>query len=307
MAHVSQAKKEIVKKLVDFINKYSVIGIVNMENLPTKQLQKMREQLRGKVVLIVAKRRLIKIAIDSIKDKLGIEQLKDNLVGMPGLLFTNENPFSLYKTLQKSKSSAPAKPGQKAPRSIVVQAGPTNFAPGPIIGELGSVGIKTSVEGGKLAIKEDKVVANEGDIISEKLAGILARLGIEPMEIGLDLVAAYENGTIYTKKILAIDEEEYKSNLAQAHRWAFNLAIETVIYTRDTITFMITKAFRDSKNLALEQNIIADLVAEEILTKAEVQAKMLSLETKFVTISKPQERKEIKEIKKEEITKESKE
>jgi large subunit ribosomal protein L10 len=42
----------------------------------------------------------------------------------------------LYKILQKSKSSAPAKAGQTAPNDIYVKAGKTSFAPGPIIGEL---------------------------------------------------------------------------------------------------------------------------------------------------------------------------
>jgi len=65
---------------------------------------------------------------------------------MPALLFTKENPFKLYNKLQKSKSSAPAKAGQTAPSEIVVPKGPTPFAPGPIIGELGALGIKTAVE-----------------------------------------------------------------------------------------------------------------------------------------------------------------
>ena len=86
-----------------------------------------------------------------------------------------------------------------------------NFSPGriptSIIGELGAIGIKAGIEGGKVAIKEDAVVVKDGEVINANVAAILTRLGIEPMEIGLDLVAAYEKGSIFDKKILGVDEQ----------------------------------------------------------------------------------------------------
>ncbi|MFQ5475249.1 MAG: 50S ribosomal protein L10, partial [Candidatus Nanoarchaeia archaeon] len=219
----SEAKKKDVAEFVDLIKTNNIVGAVNMESLPTKQLQNMRFQLRGKVVIKVGKRRLMTIALkEAAKDKKGVEQLIPHLKGMPGLIFTDNNPFSLYKTLDKNKSTAPAKAGQTAPNDIVVPAGPTPFAPGPIIGELGAVGIPAGIEGGKVAIKKDTVVAKEGEEISAQLAGLLTRLGIEPMQIGLALTAAYEGGNIFTKDVLSIDETEYFNNVTKAHRWAFN-------------------------------------------------------------------------------------
>src|SRR3989338_2085586 len=113
---------------------------------------------------------------------------------MPALLLKKENPFSLYKILKKSKSSASAKAGQIAPRDIIVPAGPTPFTPGPVISEFAALGIKAGVEGGKVAVKQDTTACKEGKPINAPLASMLARLGIEPMEIGLNLVAVFENG-----------------------------------------------------------------------------------------------------------------
>jgi large subunit ribosomal protein L10 len=275
-AKVPEAKKNIVKEIVRLAKEYPIIGAVNMENLPTKQLQNMRAQLRATVVLKMTKRRLMKLALEqAAKEKPGIEKLIPHLKGMPALLFTKENPFSLYKTLQKNKSSAPIKAGQKAPNTIVVPAGPTGFAPGPIIGQLGQAGIAAGIENGKVAIKKDSTVAKEGDTISTDLAGILARLGIEPMEIGLDLTATFEDGNIFTKDTLAIDETEYLNNITNAHRWAFNLAIEAGIFTKETTTLLVTKAFADAKALAIAQDIYADAVMPLLLAKANSQ--MLSL------------------------------
>src|SRR3989338_3340595 len=190
MAHVAEYKKKIVENIVSLAREYPIIGAVNMENLPAPQLQAIRVQLRGKVDLVMTKKRLMKIALEQLKnEKKGIEKMAEYLIGMPALIFTKENPFKLSRMLQKGKISAPAKAGQTAPKDIYVNKGPTPFAPGPIIGELGMIGIKTSVEAGKVAVKEDSLVVKKGEKIKPKAAEVLTRLGIEPMEAGLDLIA----------------------------------------------------------------------------------------------------------------------
>ena len=62
----------------------------------------------------------------------------------------------------------------------MIHAGPTSFAPGPIISELAAVGIKTKVEGGKLAVIQDTVIVREGQVISQKVSETLKRLDIRP-------------------------------------------------------------------------------------------------------------------------------
>src|SRR5262249_15800258 len=157
-----------VKELVDAMDKAPFIGVVNMENLPGKQLADMRGQLRGKIKLFMTKKKLIKIALAKSK-KPHIAELEKYLKGMPALLMTDQNPFALYSLLKKRRSNAAIKPGQAAPKEIMVKAGPTSFAPGPVIGEFGQMKIKAGIEAGKVVIKEDKVVAKEGDIVDDKL------------------------------------------------------------------------------------------------------------------------------------------
>ena len=90
-AHVSEAKKKEVKRLTELIRKYSAIGVIDMENMPAKQLQSMRALIRGNVELIVSKKRLMKIAIENCKnDKKGVDRLEEFLTGMPSFMFTNE-------------------------------------------------------------------------------------------------------------------------------------------------------------------------------------------------------------------------
>ncbi len=305
---VSDKKKKLVEKLTQQIKDYPVIAIVNMQNLPAQQLQNMRAQLLKKDVLIVmARRRLLQLALKN-SQKENIDALIEKIKGMPAVLLSKENPFILYKILEKNKSSAPAKAGQEAPKDIVVPAGPTNFAPGPIISELAAVGIKTKVDGGKLKITDDAVVAKEGDTISGELASMLKRLDIQPMEIGLDLVAAWEDKIVFAGKDLHVDEEAYLNNIGVAFQEAFNLAMEVGYPTKDNIELLLQKAAQDSRNLALDQDILTDETTEEILAKTEQQALSLKETAKIEasTEAKPKEESKSEDKPAEEPVKEEK-
>jgi large subunit ribosomal protein L10 len=271
---ISEAKKTAVSKLRELIKKYNLVAIVNIENLTAKQLQTMRSKLKGKVEIFVTKGRLIEIALkEEEENKKGVSELSSKMKGMPALLCANENPFKIFKTLKKNKSSAPIKAGQIAPADIIVPAGPTGFAPGPIIGELGSCKIKAGIDAGKVVIKEDSLVAKEGDVINPKLSAVLLRLGIEPLSIGLDLVVAYEEGNILDKTILDVDEEMYKSEIIKLAQQSQNLAMFIVYPTKETIKLLIGKTARETKNLARERNIVNKETIKDILAKAHSGAK----------------------------------
>ena len=95
------------------------------------------------------------------------------------------------------------------------------------------------------------------------------------MEVGLDLVAVYENGIIYGRDVLSVDEKEYLSRLSNAVRWAFNLAIEAGYPTKQTIQVLLGKAHNDAKSLGIAQNIFDKGIIEALLAKAETQMKSL--------------------------------
>src|SRR3989344_3224525 len=146
-AHITEKKRNEVEDIKKLIMEYNVIGIVNLANLPAFIYMKILHSLRGKIKLKYTKKRFMKIAFDETQDK-NLQVLKEKLVGIPALIFTNEEPFKLAQILKKSKNNAPAKIGDIAPIDIIIPAGSTDFPPGPIIGELGALGIKTQVMNG---------------------------------------------------------------------------------------------------------------------------------------------------------------
>ena len=252
-AKINERKRKEVEDIKTLFRQNSVMGIANLEKLPAFNLMKIKSSLRGAVVLKYTKKRLMKIAFDEMGDeKLSV--LKDKLAGIPALIFTNEEPFKLYQVLKKSKSNSPAKAGDIAPVDIVVPAGPTDFTPGPMIGELGALGIKTGVEGGKIVIKTDKLLVRAGEEINSKNAELMSKLKMTPMEIGLNLVLTYERGEILERNVLDIDIEVYENNIKQAVIESLNLAVYSEYITKESVEIMIRKAVIEAGSLEHTSN-----------------------------------------------------
>ena len=269
-------KTQEIEELKNLLTNYPVLGVIDMESLPARQLLKIRSQLRGTVLIRMSKQRLVKIAMRSVEDRIpGMRELREQLQGMPALLFARDDPFKLYKKIKKSKIMSGAKPGQKAPYDIVIEAGPTSFSPGPIISELSAFGLKTAIEGGKIVIKTSKTVLKAGDVIDAKGSSMLAKFGIEPIEIGLNVVAMLENGTLFNKNVLSVDEEKYINDLKVLSREAFNLAVKVAYTVPDTIALLISKAYRDASGLAGARDIMTNENIPQILAKAERQVSAL--------------------------------
>lgn len=277
-AKISPRNEEFANKIRALSKKYSIVGVVDVTGLPAPQFQKIRGSIKKTAEVLIVKKNLIELVLKELEGKFsGISQLSEKCNGVVGLIFTNDNPFTLFKFVQKNKSTAPAKAGQIAPADIVVPAGPTSFSPGPIIGELGAFKIKAGINAGKVEIKEDSVVAKEGDEISEGLAGILTRLGIEPMEVGLNIKAIYEAGTLYSRSVLDVDEDAILADLKSAASDCFKLSIGLDYYTSENISYFLGEGGRDSLGLGVGVAWPAAETIKQLLTKASAQGNGVGL------------------------------
>ena len=100
---------------------------------------------------------------------------------------------------------------------------------------------------------------------------MLSKLEIYPLIVGLDLRAAYDDGTIYEPELLAIDESQYFSDIIRAAQNAFNLSVNTAYPTSATIGTLLSKAFAESKNLGVNAVVFDSGVMDALLAKAHAQ------------------------------------
>jgi large subunit ribosomal protein L10 len=224
----------------------------------------------------MSKKNLIDLALEDCNaSKNNIVDLSGHMEGQVAIIATEMNPFKLYKILEDSKTSAPAKPGTIANDDIVVPEGDTGFEPGPFLGELQQVGIPAKIDKGKIVVQKDTVVVEAGEEVSKDVAATLSRLEINPMEVGIDLKAVYEGEAVYTSDVLAIDEEQTLADVQSAFAQAFNLSVNAAIPTDQTISTIITLAYTKAINVGVEAAVLTSETSDKIIGLA--QAKMLAI------------------------------
>lgn len=278
-AHVAEWKFGEVKELTDLFANNKVVGLVGIGGIPAPQMQQMRKNLVGSAKVRSAKNNLIIRALDDAEKQVkGISSLKESLTGQTAIIATDMNPFKLFAQIKATRTMAPAKGGEIATHDIEVKAGDTPFKPGPIVGELQKAGIPAAIQEGKVAIKTDKVIVPEGEKIPKDVAQMLTRLEIFPMEIGMELFAAYEDGNIFKPDVLDIDIDGFLSKMSSASTNAFSLAVEMGWITSETIQPLLTKAYNNAFILALEQGIINKATIKHLISKA--NANVLALKNK---------------------------
>ncbi len=261
---ILQEKSNEVEEIKTVLKSYNAIGIASLKKVRSSQLQELKKKLGNKVSMKVFKNNLLKFALDSLDDK-NLKKIEDYISGSNIYLFTNLNPFKLALLLEKGKIKTIAKTGDIAAMDITVPEGNTGQPPGPIISLLNSAGLPTRIQSGSVWVSKDTFVASKGDIINERISGVLAKLGIKAVELGLSMRAVLDNGLIIPGDALNIDLDETKNNLITSHNEAFALSLEIAYPTTENTAILLQtahqKAFLLSLNAAIPNKAnIADLI-----------------------------------------------
>ena len=241
-------KIERVAQLKEAITTHKTLLIASTNKLPSSQFHEIKKKLRGKADVCVAKKSLVVRAIDSTKND-ALEPLKMHVVADIALFFSDLDPFALSGLLADNQSPAKAKAGDIAPEDIHVEPGPTDLVPGPAISELSGVGLKVAVEGGKLAIKQPATIAKQGEPIKDNVASVMAKLGIFPMKVGFEPLAAYDSNDKRVYAGIKIDKKGMLAALRESIGKGRGFAINIKYVSKDTVPYFISKAGLEERAL----------------------------------------------------------
>jgi large subunit ribosomal protein L10 len=272
---VSEKKKQELAEIKELIEKYPVVGLLDMFKMPSRQLQYVRKSIRKDALIKMCKKNVLLLALKNITGKENIQKLSEIDAKEPTLIFSNIEPFKLFRVLSKNKSTRYAKPGDVVMNDIIVSAGPTSMLAGPAIGEFQRVKIPAVVKEGKIHVREDTIVAKKNDVISDQIANILKKLDIQPVEVGINVLALWENGVIYGKEILDVNQETYIQNIREAYNHALNLSVNIEYPTKESIKILLVKAYHHAKNLGINAKILDKGVIEDLINKASAEAQFL--------------------------------
>lgn len=271
---ILQAKNNQVEEIKKILASYNTIGIASLKKVRSSQLQELKKKLAGKVSMKVFKNTLLKFAIDSLNDA-NIKKIEEYTSGSNVYLFTNLNPFKLALLLERGKIKTIAKTGDIAAMDITVPEGNTGQPPGPIISLLNSAGLPTRIQSGSVWVSKDTPVAKKGDIISERLSGVLAKLGIKAVELGISMRAVLDNGLIILGDDLKIDLEQTKNSLISSHNEAFALSLEIAFPTSENTKILLQSAHQKAYLLSLNAAIPNKENIKELILKAYTEMQKL--------------------------------
>ena len=262
-------KRDAVKDLHDIISSGETLAVIDIHGVPADTMIGMRDGLRDNMAIRVAKKRLMRIAWEQAgKDLDVLEQLFDGAV-QPAVVSTSKfNSFEVFSELKKTEAGRAAKPGDIAPSDIIVEKQDTGMPPGPIVGELNSVGIPAKIMGGSVHIQKQHVALKAGEVFEGDLGMLLGQIGIKPIVTGLRLCGTYEDDVVFSPSTLDIDFEQFEQDLIGMAAGGFNLACNITWFTSQTMPTLLAKASGEALAVALEAAITTAETLPHLLGRA---------------------------------------
>jgi large subunit ribosomal protein L10 len=273
-------KRQMYQEIQELAKSYNVIALTKMTKVRSTQLMLIRKKFRDSIIIRIIKNKVVQKAFEKVEDIKSLPDLSKELEGQCALMFTNLSPFKLNLILGQNKVLLPAKGGDIATTQITIPAGNTGLTPGPVLSEFKEANVATKIDQGNIWINRDNTVANPGEVISQKLASLLGKLGVKPIEAGIMVNFALSEGLVFKEEDLRISLTEYRKDLLNSFQQALSVAIELVYFTPETIRPILVRANQEAKALAVQAGYLSQDTVNLVLCMAQLKAQNVASETR---------------------------
>jgi large subunit ribosomal protein L10 len=275
-----EKKRLLYQELQELPAKFDIIALSKMSKVRATQLMTIRKKFRNDIKIRVIKNRVAQRSFQKLNNRSDLEYLSKELEGQCALLFTNISPFKLNLIFDKNKVFLPAKGGDIATKDITVPAGNTGISPGPVLSEFKEANVATKIDQGTIWVSKDTVVARAGSIIPQKLASLMSKLNIKPIEAGISISLAIAEGMVLKENDLRINLDEYRDELSRSFHAAISLAVESSYPNTETIAYLIRKANQNAMALATQSGYLSPDTVQIILAKANANSQIIANQVK---------------------------
>jgi len=198
-------------KIEKLFDTYSRCFIVNADNVGSLQMQQIRASLRGRAEVLMGKNTMMRKAIRGMLDKHPeLERILPCVVGNVGFVFTSEDLNEVRDALLENKVKAPARAGAIAPVDVIIPAQNTGLGPEKT-SFFQALSIPTKISRGTIEIVSDVALIAVGDKVGASESTLLNLLNISPFSYGLVVENVYDDGSVFSPKVLDITDEDLKS------------------------------------------------------------------------------------------------
>jgi len=243
-----ERKGQYFERLDAVLATYSKLFIVGVDNVGSRQMQNIRQALRGKGEVMMGKNTMMRKVISNFMIKnpdhpIGI--VKESLRGNVGFIFTNGDLALVRDVVKANRRPAPAKVGAIAPINVVVPPGPTGCDPGQTA-FFQALNIGTKIQKGQIEIVNPVNLIMAGEKIGSSEAVLLQKLNIKPFDYGLNIISVYEDGSIFDPKVLDMSQADLANKFMAAIN---NIAAASLALNYPTLASLPHSVANAYKNL----------------------------------------------------------
>jgi len=242
-------------KITSLFDEYPKAFIVNADNVGSKQMQKIRQALRGKAVVLMGKNTMMRKAIRGhLESNPGLEKLLPIIKNNVGFVFTKEDLPDIRTILLENKVQAPARAGAVAPLDVKVPAQTTTLGPEKT-SFFQALSIPTKITKGTIEILNEVNLIKEGDKVGSSESTLLNMLNISPFTYGLLIENVYDSGTIFSPSILDITNEDIIARFMSGVRNIAAISLQIGYPTAASVPHSLINGFKKLLAIAVETDI----------------------------------------------------
>jgi len=252
---VDARKQSYFSKLINLLEEYPKILIVNADNVGSNQMQRIRLALRGEAVVLMGKNTMIrKVIRGQLEKNPELESLLPLIKGNIGFVFTKGDLGRVRDKVAANKVAAPAKAGTVAPNDVIVPKGNTGLEPTQTA-FLQALNIPSKINKGQIEIINDVHLIKAGTKVGSSEATLLAKLNIKPFAYGLALLSVYDSGAVYEPSVLDLTDEDLLSKFRAGVANIASLGLAIGYPTIASLPHSLINGFKNVIAVALEANI----------------------------------------------------
>jgi len=269
-------KVAFAERIFEMLDTYNCGFIVHADNVSSKQFMDIRRGIRDTSAVLMGKNTMVRRAFRVYAEKNNQpfwNEVAALLVGNVGVVFTNAPLVDIKDEIGKYKVGAPAKAGSIAPVDVICPAGGTGLDPSQT-SFFQALSIPTKINRGAVEIISDVKVISVGDKVGASEAALLAKLNIKPFAYGLVLQHVFENGSIYSPKVLDITDDDLIASFSAGLNNISSVALETNVPTLSSIPHSIINAYKKVLSVSVETDYTFPLAekVKEMLANPEAFA-----------------------------------
>ncbi|XP_071113159.1 large ribosomal subunit protein uL10-like [Haliotis cracherodii] len=245
-------KSNYFLKIVQLLDEFPKCFIVGADNVGSKQMQKIRQALRGRGVVLMGKNTMMRKAIRGhLENNPALEKLLPHIRGNVGFVFSKEDLTDIRTVIMENKVKAPARVGAIAPLDVTVPAQHTVLGPEKT-SFFQALQIPTKITKGTIEILNAVNLIKTGDKVGQSESTLLNMLGISPFSYGLIIEQVYDSGTIFSPMILDITDEDLRFKFMQIVRNIASVSLMIGYPTAASAPHSIVNGFKRLLAIAVE-------------------------------------------------------